>query len=254
MSPTPPLPRSTVLVTVLLLAAWPVSARDSSEICTAAALVEAIESGPTEGTASGMADDTVATALSNNAVLTTLTQALTSAGLVSSLDAAESATVFAPTDCAFDAVDPTTLQAAMTDPTGLLRTVLGFHVIPGRRLSAAELSGKYETFTGETLTVVEDGTVGGQATISVPDIATANATVHLIDTVMLPPRVTRAVDGATADDTPRDRIPAAGDADARSRSQDAAAPRPVIVLSVLGLALLGAIAVVIVSSRRRLGR
>ncbi|MGI9018446.1 MAG: fasciclin domain-containing protein, partial [Euzebya sp.] len=39
-----------------------------------------------------------------------------------------------------------------------------------------------------TLTV--DGTtVSGQAEIVVPDIQTANATVHLIDTVMIPPSV-----------------------------------------------------------------
>jgi uncharacterized surface protein with fasciclin (FAS1) repeats len=34
---------------------------------------------------------------------------------------------------------------------------------------------------GETITV------GGQAEVVVPDIETANATVHLIDNVMLPP-------------------------------------------------------------------
>ena len=48
------------------------------------------------------------------------------------------------------------------------------------------------TFTGETLDRRRRPTVGGQATIVVPDIQTANATVHLIDTVMLPPSVTGA--------------------------------------------------------------
>jgi len=48
-----------------------------------------------------------------------------------------------------------------------------------------------ETFTGATLEVAAEGDTitlnGGQATVVVPDIQTANATVHLIDTVMMPP-------------------------------------------------------------------
>ena len=49
-----------------------------------------------------------------------------------------------------------------------------------------------ETFTGEILEISAEGDsvmVGGQATVQVPDIQTANATVHLIDTVMIPPSV-----------------------------------------------------------------
>jgi uncharacterized surface protein with fasciclin (FAS1) repeats len=48
-----------------------------------------------------------------------------------------------------------------------------------------------ETFTGAVLPVESDGntiTVGGrQARVVVPDIQTANATVHLADQVMVPP-------------------------------------------------------------------
>jgi uncharacterized surface protein with fasciclin (FAS1) repeats len=101
--------------------------------------------------------------------------------------------VFAPTDCAFAALDPATLEAALADPTGLLTQVLGFHVVAGQRLAAADLAGvtEVETFGGEMLPISVDGetvSVGGdQATVVVPDIQTANATVHLIDAVMLPP-------------------------------------------------------------------
>ena len=45
---------------------------DSSEICDADALVEAVESGPDEGTLGGMTDDPVATAASSNPVLSAL--------------------------------------------------------------------------------------------------------------------------------------------------------------------------------------
>jgi uncharacterized surface protein with fasciclin (FAS1) repeats len=165
---------------------------DTAQICDADQLVEAVEGGPDEGTLAGMTDDPVGTAASNNPVLTTLVTAVTEANLVDTLNTAPALTVFAPTDCAFAALDPATLDAAMADPDGLLTQVLGFHVIPGEQLSAADLAGMTEltTFSGATLPVEANGdeiTVGGQATVVVPDIHTANATVHLIDNVMLPP-------------------------------------------------------------------
>lgn len=167
---------------------------DSAAICEPDALVEAVESGPEDGTLAGMADDPVGTAASSNPVLTTLVSAVTAADLVDTLNSAEELTVFAPTDCAFAELDPATLEAALADPTGLLTTVLGFHVIP-QRLAAADLTDgmELETFTGETLVVAVDGdTVSlndGGATVQVADIETANATVHLIDSVMIPPSV-----------------------------------------------------------------
>jgi uncharacterized surface protein with fasciclin (FAS1) repeats len=167
---------------------------DSAEICDTDQLVEAVESGPEEGTLSGMTDDPVGTAASSNPVLTTLVTAVTEANLVDTLNAAPALTVFAPTDCAFAALDPATLDAALADPDGLLTQVLGFHVIPGERLSADDLATTTEltTFSGAMLPVSAEGdeiTIGGgQATVVVPDIQTANATVHLIDNVMLPPQ------------------------------------------------------------------
>ncbi len=163
---------------------------DSATICDTDGLVEAVESGPEEGTLDGMTDDPVGTAASSNPVLTTLVTAVTEADLVSTLDGAEALTVFAPTDCAFAQMDPATLQAALDDPTGLLTDVLGFHVIT-ERLEPGDLeTGDLETFTGATLPIEVDGDTitlnGGQATVLVPGIQTANATVYLIDNVMVP--------------------------------------------------------------------
>ena len=169
------------------------AAASSAETCDADAIVEAVEGGSEEGTLAGMTDDPVATAASNNPVLTTLTAAVTEAGLVDTLNSAPALTVFAPTDCAFAGVDTATLDAAMADPTGLLTDVLGYHVIPGEQLSSEDLAGmdSLETFTGATLPIEADGDTirlnGGTVTVVVPDIQTANATVYLIDEVMLPP-------------------------------------------------------------------
>jgi transforming growth factor-beta-induced protein len=166
---------------------------DPATICDPAGLVEAVESGPDQGTLAGMTDDPVATAASSNPVLTTLVTAVTEADLVDTLNSADAVTVFAPTDCAFAALDPATLDAALADPTGLLTQVLGFHVVAGQRLSSADLANvsDLETFTGAVLPVESDGDTitvgGGRARVVVPDIQTANATVHLIDHVMVPP-------------------------------------------------------------------
>jgi uncharacterized surface protein with fasciclin (FAS1) repeats len=197
---------------------------DSSTICDAEGLVAAVEGGQNaEGTLAGMADDPVGTAASNNPVLTTLVTAVQAAGLVDTLNSAEALTVFAPTDCAFAAVDPATLEAALADPSGLLTTVLGYHVIAGEQIASADLSGEYESFTGEALTV-EGTTVAGQAEILVPDIMTANATVHLIDAVMLPPSVTEAAQATEAPASePAATEEPAGDAATDAPADDAAA-------------------------------
>lgn len=167
--------------------------KPSSELCSSEELVEAVESGPEEGTLAGMTDDPVGTAASSNPVLTTLVTAVKEANLVDTLNNAEALTVFAPTDCAFAKLDKATLDAALADPSGLLTQVLGFHVIAGERIEASGFESKeYETFTGAKLPIEVDGDTvtvgGGQAKVLVPNIKTANATVHLIDTVMLPPQ------------------------------------------------------------------
>jgi uncharacterized surface protein with fasciclin (FAS1) repeats len=124
-------------------------ATDPATICDRTGLVEAVESGPDEGTLAGMTDDPVAAAASSNPVLTTLVTAVTEADLVDTLNSADAVTVFAPTDCAFAALDPATLDAALADPTGLLTQVLGFHVVAGQRLSSQDLANvsELETFT-----------------------------------------------------------------------------------------------------------
>ena len=76
--------------------------------------------GDPQGTISGMATQPVATAASFNPVLTTLFAALSTAELVETLDATPALTVFAPTDCAFETLDPTALDNAMADPAGIV--------------------------------------------------------------------------------------------------------------------------------------
>ncbi len=140
------------------------------------------------GSFEGMAQDPVATAASNNPVLSTLVSAVTEAGLGDTLNSAESVTVFAPTDDAFAAMDRATLEQALADPDGLLTDVLTGHVVEGR-LAPDELAGDHETLAGTTITVSgsgEDYTVDDSAAVLCGNVQTANATVYLIDGVLLP--------------------------------------------------------------------
>ncbi len=146
---------------------------------------------PTSGAGSfdGMSKDPVATAASNNPALKTLVTAVTEAGLGDTLNSAKDITVFAPTDDAFAALDKATLDAAMADPKGLLTTVLTNHVVEGR-LSPDQVAGEHKTLSGKSITVAgsgEDFTVTpGDAKVVCGNVQTANATVYIIDKVLVP--------------------------------------------------------------------
>jgi uncharacterized surface protein with fasciclin (FAS1) repeats len=136
-----------------------------------------------------MATAPVATAASNNPVLSTLVTAVTAANLGDTLNTAQDITVFAPSNDAFAAMDKATLDSAMADPSGLLTKVLTYHVVPGR-LTPEMLAGNHKTLNGADLTVAGSGqtfTVNGKAMVVCGNVQTANATVYIIDGVLLPP-------------------------------------------------------------------
>ena len=139
-----------------------------------------------EGSVEGMADDPVATAASNNPLLKTLVAAVTEAGLVDTLNSAENLTVFAPTDDAFAAIPKKDLNALLKDKKALT-AVLTHHVI-GERLSPEDVAGEHETLAGDMLTVDgsgEDFSIG-DATVVCGNVQTANATVYVVDQVLMP--------------------------------------------------------------------
>ena len=95
--------------------------------------------------------------------------------------------MFAPTNDAFAALPKATLDAAMKDPKGLLTKVLTNHVVQGK-LTPEQLAGDHKTLAGTTITVTgsgEDFTVG-KAKVVCGNVQTANATVYIIDGVLLP--------------------------------------------------------------------
>ncbi|MEU3266382.1 fasciclin domain-containing protein [Streptomyces bacillaris] len=146
---------------------------------------------PAEGAGSleGMAKDPVATAASNNPELSTLASAVEKAGLVDTLNNAENITVFAPTNDAFEKIPKADLDALLNDKEELTK-VLTYHVV-GEKLTTKQLEdGTYKTLQGSDLTVKGSGsdfTVNDSSKIVCGNVPTANATVNLIDTVLMPP-------------------------------------------------------------------
>jgi uncharacterized surface protein with fasciclin (FAS1) repeats len=151
---------------------------------------------PTEGEGSftGMTDDPVVTAASNNPALSTLVQAVTAANLGDALNGARQITVLAPANPAFEAVPADALNTLLAD-VPQLTTVLTHHVIEGR-LAPDELAGTHTTLnndevtiegSGEDFSVAMDGTVVGlEASVICGNVQTANATVYIIDQVLKP--------------------------------------------------------------------
>jgi len=142
------------------------------------------------GSFSGMANAPAATAASNNPLLSTLVSAVTQAGLVDTLNGDGPFTIFAPTNDAFAALPAADLQAVLANKD-LLTSVLTYHVIAGKALSSADLiaAGTVQTVNGDTLTITDENgtlTVNGVPAVCM-DVPTANATVHIIGGVLMPP-------------------------------------------------------------------
>ncbi|MFE3249976.1 fasciclin domain-containing protein [Streptomyces sp. NPDC059209] len=140
------------------------------------------------GSFEGMGQAPVATAASNNPELSTLVTAVKKAGLVDTLNTAENITVFAPTNDAFAKIPKADLDAVLADKE-MLTKILTYHVV-GEKLAKKQLeSGTYDTLQKSTLTTAGSGDsykVNDSASVVCGDVPTANATVHIIDTVLMP--------------------------------------------------------------------
>ena len=134
-----------------------------------------------------MAQVPVASAASGNPLLSTLVTAVKKAGLVDSLNTAPALTVFAPTNDAFKKIPAATLDKVLADKK-TLTSILTYHVVAGK-LTPAELAGTHKTLQGDEVSVSGSGadfTVDGAAAVVCGNVQTANATVYIIDSVLMP--------------------------------------------------------------------
>lgn len=138
------------------------------------------------GSFNGMVSDPVATAASNNPLLSTLVTAVGKAGLVNTLNSAHGLTVFAPYNPAFAKLPKATLNTVLANKK-LLTGILTHHVIAGQ-LNPDQIVGSHKTLNGDTVTV--SGSTSGMtvdgAKVLCGNIPTSNATVYVIDSVLMP--------------------------------------------------------------------
>ena len=141
------------------------------------------------GSFDGMAQDPVATAASNNPALSTLVTAVKKAGLVDTLNNAQNITVFAPTNDAFAKIPeghpgqgPRRQGAADEDPHLPRRGPEADPDGAGKRLASTPWRSGKVTTSGSG----ESYTVNGTAKVVCGNVQTANATVYIIDSVLMP--------------------------------------------------------------------
>lgn len=154
--------------------------------------------GDAPGSLNSMGPQPVATAASTNPLLTTLVTAVKAVpGLPDTLNSTQGITVFAPYNGAFDAVQKqigaTAFQGLLKDPTKL-GGLLSYHVV-GKRYDAAGLvaAGTTTELAGGSVTIggtadaptITDGQ-GNTAKVLCGNIPTSNATVFVIDRVLMP--------------------------------------------------------------------
>ena len=143
-----------------------------------------------KGSFNGMVTDPVATAASNNPLLSTLVTAVGAVpGLADTLNAAPALTVFAPTNDAFGKIPEEDLKAVLADQA-TLTAILSHHVV-AEQLGPDQLAGEHETLNGDTITIEGDAEAGftvdgAAANVICGNIPTKNATVYVIDSVLMP--------------------------------------------------------------------
>ncbi|MGW5581483.1 fasciclin domain-containing protein [Micromonospora chokoriensis] len=157
----------------------------SGQFGSGCAAVPADSSNP--GSFEAMAKVPVATAASGNPLLSTLVTAVKQASLVDSLNGAQGVTVFAPTNDAFAKIPKADLDKVLADDA-MLKKVLTYHVVP-TQLSPDTLAGTHKTMQGDDVTVTGSGTsftVNGTSMVVCGNVSTANATVYIVDSVLMP--------------------------------------------------------------------
>jgi len=158
------------------------------------ALTLAIVALPAQAQDKSQTADIVQTA-QNAGSFETLVTALKAGDLVSALKGKGPFTVFAPTDEAFAALPDGTLENLLKpENKSQLQAILKYHVVSGK-VMAKDVTGlsEAETLEGSMIGIqTMDGTVtlsgDNEATVTSTDIAASNGVIHVIDTVLMPPK------------------------------------------------------------------
>ena len=146
-----------------------------------------------------LGSNTLAAAAMVTPQFNTLSMLVTIAGLGDVLkDPKSSLTVLAPNDDAFAKVPKEQVAALLADKE-LLKKVLLYHVLPGK-IASNKLSGVVKTVNGASvnLTLIGKDIYANEAKVIAKDVKTGNGTIHVIDTVLLPPDLNLSTIAAVA--------------------------------------------------------
>ena len=141
------------------------------------------------GCASTPAPSTITDTASRTPQLSTLNKLIADAGLADTLRGTGPFTVFAPSDEAFKAVPAKTMQELASNKE-LLKSVLSFHVVPGKVMAADVKIGNVKTVQGANLALGRAGTfvTVEEGMVQQADVQATNGVVHVIDRVLMPPK------------------------------------------------------------------
>jgi len=133
---------------------------------------------------------------------TTLVAAVKAGGLVDTLEGAGPFTVFAPTNEAFSALPPGTVDTLLKpENKATLDKILTYHVVPGRldsmaldqQIASGGGKAALKTVQGDMLTVTGSGKnlsvtddKGNTAKITIADVYQSNGVILVIDKVLMP--------------------------------------------------------------------
>ena len=141
------------------------------------------------GCATAQAPANIAETAARTPQLSTLNKLIQDAGLSDTLRSGGPYTVFAPSDEAFKAVPANTLASLAADKA-LLKSVLGYHVVPGKLTAADVKTGNLKSTQGADLALGKAGTfvTVEDAVVVTADVPATNGVVHIIDKVLMPPK------------------------------------------------------------------
>ena len=119
----------------------------------------------------------------------TLVAAVKAAGLVETLEGPGPFTVFAPTDAAFEKLPKGTVEDLLKpENKEKLKSILTYHVVPGKVMAANVKTMKAKTVNGQELSVKVDGdaVTVDKARVVKTDVPASNGVIHFIDAVVMP--------------------------------------------------------------------
>ena len=122
----------------------------------------------------------------------TLAAALDAAGLIETLKGSGPFTVFAPTDAAFAKLPAGTVENLLKpENKDQLVAILTYHVVSGKVMAVDVVKlDEAKTVNGKMIDIETkgDAVMVNDARVTATDIAASNGVIHVVDTVILPPK------------------------------------------------------------------